>query len=173
MRRRAGFTLMEVLVAIVVATGVVVTARAILVAIADGGQRLADASAVQDAERNVDQLLRVALLEARTLSQDSVTFLGTSRGFVLRTWCPAPGGWTEPCDVAVAVLDSVPAIVMRPGLLATDLIVRRARQSVELRYLASAANGGTWLRAWSSSSELPLAVGLLIDGDTLMLPVGK
>jgi prepilin-type N-terminal cleavage/methylation domain-containing protein len=173
MIRRAGFTLMEVLVAIVVATGVVVTARAILVAIADGTQRLADASAVHDAERNADQLLRTTLLQARTLSQDSVSFLGTPKGFVLHSWCPAPGGWTEPCDVAVAVLDSTPAVVVRPGVLAADLIVRRALRSAELRYLASAANGGTWLRTWSSSSDLPLAVGLLIDCDTLMLPVGK
>jgi prepilin-type N-terminal cleavage/methylation domain-containing protein len=173
MRRRAGFTLMEVLVAIVIGAGVVVTARAILVAIGDGTQRLADASAVHDAERNADQLLRTALLQARTLSQDSVSFLGTSRGFVLRSWCPAPGGWTEPCDVTVAVLDSTPGIVMRLGLIAADLMVRHADRSAELRYLASAANGGTWLRGWSSPSELPLAVGLLIDGDTLMLPVGK
>jgi hypothetical protein len=34
-------------------------------------------------------------------------------------------------------------------------------------------NGGEWQLAWPSRITLPLAIGVLIDGDTIILGIGE
>jgi len=57
-RGRAGFTLVEVMVAIVITVIVLAGARALLGQIADQGDRITAAAAAGDGEANADALLR-------------------------------------------------------------------------------------------------------------------
>jgi hypothetical protein len=43
----------------------------------------------------------------------------------------------------------------------------------ELLYLADARDGGQWLRNWSTVLIAPLAIGAVIDADTLVLAIGE
>ena len=173
MKIQRGFTLIEVLVAIVVAAVVLGAGRAIVASVADAAARAARASADQDAEFAGEALARSLVGHARTLQGDSITFLGSQREFVVRTWCPVVGGWTEPCDAGFAIDDSARSLVFRTGFGTGPVPVLHVSESLALRYLASAEYGGRWLDRWSEAGELPIAVGILVGGDTLILPVGR
>lgn len=167
---RRGFTLIEMLVAIVLAALVAATARAVVETIGDAATRLAVTAVTEDAARGGDILSRTIIRQARSLRGDSISFFGTGRGFVIQSWCPVPGGWSEVCQAAFAVDDSATSVILRAG--STPLVAFRGRESVALRYLATAENGGRWVDRWASNG-LPAAVGIIVDGDTLIVPVGR
>lgn len=52
-------------------------------------------------------------------------------------------------------------------------VLRRGFQSGGLRYLHDASSGGTWLRSWREAISVPLALGVILDGDTLILRIGE
>ena len=172
MKLRRGFTLMEVLVGLFVAVAVVATARGLIDAVGDAGERVAASAADQDVIAGGELLARAIVRQARVLAGDSVSLLGTARGFIIESWCPVPGGWSEPCSAAFVLDDSTRSLMLRSGKAHDLTRVIQARQLISIRYLASVVGGGQWLAGWSAS-DLPLAIGVIVDGDTLLLPAGR
>ena len=109
--REDGFTLVELLVAIVIAAGVAATARGVVATIGDAGLRLASASAAEDSIAGGELLSRWIIRQTRRLPGDSLGLFGTDRGFVIQSWCPVAGGWAEPCEVTFAVDASTASLV--------------------------------------------------------------
>jgi hypothetical protein len=159
-------------VAIVVASVVLGTAHSIVTTIADSGDRVSFASVDEDAAFAGQLLLRSLVSQARTLQADSISFLGSPREFVVRTWCPVVGGWSERCDADFAIDDSTRSLMLRTGAGAAPVPLVHADR-LAIRYLASAADGGRWVDRWSSAADLPVAIGVIADQDTLILPVGR
>lgn len=173
---RAGFTLVEVMVAVVVMGVVLVGARAMLGQVADGADRISAAAEAADREANAEGLLRVIAgrLELPAHPGREAGFEGTPRGVRFQSWCEVPDGWLERCRASLGFieLEDGPALVLR---LSTGELVplRRGFGSGELLYLREAGNGGTWMKTWGASIAAPLALGIVIDGDTAIVRIGE
>ena len=171
---RRGFTLVEVLVALAIAGTVVVTARALLEAIADDAERLVDHAAANDTDANSERLLRrlVSNLEVGT---DTVRrFAGDERAARFTSWCDVPRGWQERCAVTLAIDTDGTEPVLAAALSTGEvLVLRRGFTNASLHYLGDAARGGTWFRSWGESVTAPLAIRAILDSDTLILRIGE
>lgn len=171
---RAGFTLIEVIVALGIAGLVLVSARALLTAVADSADRIALAAVTADRDANAERLLRGLFLQVDTSDGDRIHFIGNERALRFVTWCDVPAGWQERCTVTLGVV-SVEGEFALTVLIDNHemIIVRRGTRSGALRYLYSPAAGGTWLPSWESVTSTPLAVAAIVDGDTLFLRIGE
>jgi prepilin-type N-terminal cleavage/methylation domain-containing protein len=169
---RAGLTLIELIVALTITALVLLGARVMMEGVADAAARVAAGARRGDEEANAERLLRsvVGRLEAGT----DKPFTGDIRKARFSSWCDVPGGWQDPCEVAV-VFDSLggrPALVV---VLSTAevLSLRAGFTSGQLRYLSDASGGGQWFREWSSGLTTPVAIGVIVDGDTLLVRVDE
>ena len=55
----------------------------------------------------------------------------------------------------------------------TRVILLRGFARGSFRYLENAENGVTWQRVWGRGVSAPLAIGVILDRDTLIVPVGE
>ena len=171
---RDGFTLVEVLVALAIAGTVVVTARMLLEQLADDAERLVAHAATNDREANAERTLRELVLRLEVGTEDSRRFAGEERAARFTSWCDVPRGWQERCTVTLAIDTQGPEPVLVASLSTGELlVVRRDFSTAALRYLGDAARGGTWFRSWGESITAPLAIGVVLDADTVILRIGE
>lgn len=176
-RADAGFTLLEVMVALVISALVLLGARALLQQVGGVGEDVAAASAVADAEANAERRLRDWMARVEVPFDTSSTrdpgFVGTAEGARFTTWCEVPDGWLERCRASLGLIevggDHVLALSAEGG---ETIPVRRGFAEGTLLYLVDAGRGGRWLAGWQSDVSPPLAVGVAMDGDTLILRIG-
>jgi prepilin-type N-terminal cleavage/methylation domain-containing protein len=170
---RAGFTLIEVLIAMAIGATVVLGARVLMERLGDGALRIGEAARAADADANGERLLRALVGSVEVGPEAALAFGGDEREARLTSWCETPAGWQERCRVTLVVgtLDGTPALL---AALSTGdtLVVRRAARFAALRYLESAAGGGRWFRYWDDGLLAPRAIGVLLDGDTLIVRIG-
>jgi prepilin-type N-terminal cleavage/methylation domain-containing protein len=173
-RRRAGFTLVEVLVALALAGVVLLGARTLLEHLADETHGVTQRAASADAIANGERLLRTLAGRLEVGTAESGPFSGTSEAAHFTSWCEVPQGWLERCDVTIALeqLAGEFALVARLDD-APPLVLRRGFASGALRYLNSAAQGGQWFRSWGTGITAPLALGVILDRDTLIIRIGE
>lgn len=181
MSRRA-FTLLELLVALSIAGVTVLGGRWVLEGIATHGSNVRHGAAAASARANADHLLRelVGRMEIGATAEHG--FGGAEHEVVFTSWCEVPDGWLERCRVRLAV-DSAAggghALVLRAHSLARTqsvaqpLALMRTTQAPKLRYLVSAVDGGTWFRSWGLGITAPIAIGIIADGDTTIIPIGE
>jgi hypothetical protein len=55
----------------------------------------------------------------------------------------------------------------------TGVIIADNFEQGALRYLSAASGGGVWFHAWGQGITAPLAIGIVLDGDTTILPIGE
>jgi prepilin-type N-terminal cleavage/methylation domain-containing protein len=173
-RGRAGFTLLEVIVALAVTGLVLLGARAVLSQLGVDAERIEAAAAASDRRSNGDALLRAVVGRTANSVPDRARFVGDATGARFESWCEVPAGWLEPCQAVLGIVrtgDSASVVLtlstgeMVP--LATGL--RRAR----LRYLVNPGEGGQWLGEWTSQLSTPAAVGVEADDSLWIVPVGE
>ena len=167
---RRGFTLIEVMVAIALSGIILLGARAMLVQLADDSDRIVSTAADADREANGDRLLR-ALVGRMEAGSDSIPALvGAERAARFHSWCDVPAGWQERCEITLAIVElgaegEEQALVARfPD--GEVIPLRQGFRSGTLRYLHAAGEGGAWLRSWESTITTPLAIGVVVDGET-------
>lgn len=171
---RGGFTLVEVLVALAIAGTLVVTARMLLEQLAEDAERLVAHAATNDAEANADRTLRELVSSLEVGTDDARRFAGEERAAQFTSWCEVPRGWQERCTVTLAIDTQGPEPVLVASLSTGELlVVRRDFSNAALRYLGDAARGGTWFRSWGESITSPLAIGIVVDADTVILRIGE
>jgi prepilin-type N-terminal cleavage/methylation domain-containing protein len=173
-RDRGGFTIIELLVALLVGAMVVLAARLMLEGVADDARRIARFAEHSDHDANAERALRstVESLDVGTVGVRS--FEGDERAVRFTSWCARPGGWQERCDVTLSITgDSAAAtlVLALPG--DKPLNVRSGARHGELCYLADAHDGGRWVRRWGAGLGVPLAIGAILDADTLVLRIGE
>jgi len=172
--RRAGFTLLEVVVALAVTGVVILGARAVLAQLGDDAARMTATAAADDREANAGQLVRDLLGRAEAPGQGGPRFVGDARAVRFDTRCDVPAGWQERCQAEIGVVEvnGVPTVGLT---LSTGeaVVLRRGFGRAVLRYLYDPGNGGTWVGSWSSAFSLPWAVGIEVDGETVILPIGE
>ena len=173
---RRGFTLVEVMVALVVMGVVLVGARTMLGQIADDADRITAAAADADREANAEALLRAVAgrLELSATPADSARLEGEPRGMRFRSWCEVPDGWLERCRASLGFIQVDGGNVLALRLSTGELVqLRRGFRTGELVYLRDAGDGGDWAGRWSTRLAAPLAIGIVIDGDTTIVPIGE
>jgi prepilin-type N-terminal cleavage/methylation domain-containing protein len=174
---RAGFTLVEVMVALVVMGVVVVGARAMLGQIADDADRITAAAAEADRASNADLLLRTIagrLEVAPVAGEEQTRFEGESQGARFHSWCEVPDGWLERCEASLGFIELEGENVLALRLSTGELVpLRRGFRTGEMTYLRDAADGGAWVRRWGASITAPLAFGIVVDGDTTIVRIGE
>lgn len=169
---RKGMTLLEVIVALSISAMVVLVARELIASVAQASTRVELGRRAAAWRGNGDLLVR-RLLASVPLVADSAPFAGSERVVSFRSSCLSPGGWTEPCSVMLATLRSDSgALLLSFSGSPEPVVLRSGFHHAAFRYLANASGGGRWTAHWTEPDELPLAVGILVDADTTIVPVG-
>lgn len=173
-RHDAGFTLLEVTVALAVAALVLLGARAVLERMGDGADAIAAHAEAADRAANGERTLRALAGRLEVPPGEEEAFAGTPRAARFRTWCEVPDGWLERCRAVVGVvrLEDGTALVASLSTGGTVPLLR-GLDGAELRYLRDAADGGLWLERWRSAVEAPLAIGVVVPGDTVIVRIGE
>ncbi|HEX5178973.1 MAG TPA: prepilin-type N-terminal cleavage/methylation domain-containing protein [Gemmatimonadaceae bacterium] len=174
MRRLDGFTLIEVLVALLVGAMVLAGVRAVLEALGDSSEIAEAATASMDRRATGEDLLRRLAERLDNATPGATPFVGTQRVTQFSSWCEVPRGWLERCTIVLAfdTIGSGPALVARIGdSIRIPLVTGFAQGS--FRYLESADNGGAWERVWGRGVGAPLAIVVIVDRDTVIVPVGE
>jgi prepilin-type N-terminal cleavage/methylation domain-containing protein len=168
----SGFTVLEVIVALTVGAMVMLGARLMLTAIADGADAIRAEAAELDDEANAERLLRALLRQVETAGEGA-EFGGDRRRVRFTSWCTVPGGWPERCRAELTISEAAGESALL-GTLSTGeiLTLRRDFTDAELRYIGDAARRGTWFEVWGEGIALPVALGILVDRDTLILRIG-
>lgn len=172
-RADSGFTLLEVVVALAIAGMLLLGARWVLSAVGDGTERVSAEAGEVDAAANAERLARDLALRTE-VRLGGERFRGDARGVRWGTWCDVPAGWQERCRVTLAVLSTegrnVLALAFDDGAIVP---VREGFTAGQVMYLRSAESGGVWSAAWDSEIAVPLAIGVVMDRDTLVLRIGE
>ena len=174
--RRAGFTLVEVMVALAVMGVVILGARSMLGQIADDADRITAAAAEADRDANADALLRTIAgrLEVSPVAGDEARFEGEPRGARFHSWCEVPDGWLERCEASLGIIQVDGQNVLALRLSTGEMVpLRRGFEEGEIAYLRSAADGGSWVRSWGASITAPIALAVIVDGDTTLVRIGE
>jgi prepilin-type N-terminal cleavage/methylation domain-containing protein len=174
--KRTGFSMIEILLALVVIGIVVLTARVILERVSDGAVGTTEAAQEADRSANVDRLLRalVGNLEISTATDSERRFRGAPFGAQFHTWCEVPDGWLERCTAVLGIVELSGALALVLSLSTGEqVVVRRGFGYGELRYLRDSGGGGNWTTQWSTSGDAPIALGIVIDGELSLLRIGE
>lgn len=163
-----GFTLLEVLVALIVAATVLLSAHWMAGAVADATERVAEEGGAADARANSERLLRRL---AATAEPAAAPFRGNRQIMRWSTWCDTADGWQERCTVELAMVQRREGATLLLALPHGQLVVvREAVRRGGFRYLTAAGGRGSWTGEWAASSP-PAAVAAEMDSDTLILPM--
>lgn len=154
MRRRDGFTLIEVIVAMIVAAVVIMAAHRIFTGVADG------AKAVDVARETLDRGVNARRwLKATILSLDP-PFEGRAKHASFTSWQLVPGGWFEQAPIQLRQDGS--RFVGTTG--AESLQLGDSVSDVAFDYLLDPGADTKWVREWISPVSAPLAIRLRIVG---------
>ena len=173
-RARPGFTLIELLVALMVGAAVVLGARLMLEGVADDATRITHLSRRVDDDANAERVLRATVSAIDVGSAGSSSFDGDEHTAHFASWCARADGWQERCAATLTVTagSDAPAVVVLDRGTAIARLRTEGRRA-ELRYLVDAHDGGRWLRRWDAGLTTPLAIGVVLETDTLVLVIGE
>lgn len=172
-RERAGFTLVEVLVALSIGAVVLVSARALLDGLASHTRTTVRAMHDADIEGNGERLARQVAGNLILATDPAPSFIGTEKEAMFDAWCPAPRGGLERCQIRLAVASSVKEPGVELSLSTGTKVELLHGANARLRYLSDAAEGGHWEEVWRQPQTPPLAVALSAGGRSLVLRIGE
>lgn len=167
-KARAGYTLVELSVALFVGAIALAGGGMVLEHLGDVGQRLVTATSRDRARSEHEQRMRAKVRSVD--ASDIGSFNGTPARAEFKAWCgPAAPPLPDKCDISIAIVDRsiVAATGTRPFAEMTLI-----GEGAIFQYLESAAYGGTWRSTWQEALP-PLAVRILSSRDTIMLWIGE
>lgn len=173
-----GFTLLEILVAVMIAATLLVSADMVFEQLADSRDKDASAAMARDETQNAGALVQrwvrqIDISPEAGPTHGSHNFGGDSAQMRFTSWCISAGGWERECDVSLrAVLDSSGAALLAESSSGDSARVRLRDSTVALRYLMDANNGGHWVNSWPIGPTVPIAIGVVSRSDTVVYRVG-
>ncbi len=172
---RRGFTLLEIMVAIVVASLVLLTAGRMLAAVQGASSDLDDRMKAHADEMNAERWLSRQLQGLVVGGGPAAGFDGTSHGFSAPAWLLTPDGWFERGRLTVHLQGE--EVVADLGALGRVSLWRGVR-ALECRYLLVPGSQSRWVAEWWSPIAAPIAIRLRLAwmrpqaaADTLVLLV--
>lgn len=177
-----GFTILEVVVALAVSGVVLLGARLMFDTLASAARDTIQAGHDADQSANGERLLRSLAGRLEIGTGHSTHFGGDERSVHFTTWCDTPSGWLEHCNLVLSVepVDSKPALVAHltaveahGDLGSHTIVLATGFRSGALRYLNDPRTGGHWFIRWGEAVSAPLALGVILDGDTSIVRIGE
>ena len=153
---RRGFTLIEVMVAMLVTSLVALTANRICAAALDGGARVRTAQRELDRRGNAYLLLRDAFLSLDIGAEGSDGFLGRAGELRFSAWLPVADGWNERRTVDLVGAEG--RWLLRGALHARPVVLADSVADVRFDYLLEPGLDARWVQEWESPVSAPLAV---------------
>jgi prepilin-type N-terminal cleavage/methylation domain-containing protein len=183
-RSRDGFTLIEVLLALVIGGMAISGAALLLMSLSDRGRAIDAVAWRVDREANAERLLRTTVRNLKLSSDMTPSLEGSATSTRFRSWCDSPTGWPVPCSVHLSIRETAHGQTLslelrqshpgtRPGIdpdSPTVIDLWNRLQSARILYLIDTGQGGRWTDQWSGLVPPP-AVGVVVNSDTLILPV--
>jgi prepilin-type N-terminal cleavage/methylation domain-containing protein len=175
----AGFTLIEILVALVISAVIVLGARALLESIGDTSARIHRAALSADSLATGDEILRTLVGRIEIGTRAERGFAGDEHSAEFWSWCEVPDGWLEQCQVRLEISteDSTHDLTIDTQVSgranAPPVSLRSTGYPLELRYLNSASGGGDWFTAWGRGITAPLAIAIVSPSDTAIIAIGE
>jgi hypothetical protein len=162
------------MIALAIGGILILSARALLARLTDTTSRIVESAAVHDEDANAERLLRAIVLRVEVGSINETSFAGSDSEVRFNSWCDTPSGWLERCAIQLraSTLNDSSRITLRVNSN-PDIVVHQGERSEGFLYLNSTLTGGEWQPFWTSLITLPVAIGVVIDGDTLILGIGE
>jgi prepilin-type N-terminal cleavage/methylation domain-containing protein len=171
--RRSGTTLIEVIAAIAIGAVAILGGVLLMNQVTDTGLRISRDGRASAHEGNSVRTLRRLLREAQPSFDSTKRFRGDARSLDYITRCQMPSGWTEICHVTVSIDsigDSSAVTAQFDG--GNQFVLERHAGLLAFRYFDPVFRDSAWSTRWATSATLPLALGIVSAGDTMVLPVG-
>jgi prepilin-type N-terminal cleavage/methylation domain-containing protein len=171
-----GFTLVEVMIALLLASAVAFTAHGVFGALTEAARRSTEHRYRLDLEFNGRRML--AELLGSATNADGVGFVGQPEHLTFSAWHrSADGTW----QVSRVSLGMGSGSLVASGLPFGPALMLRDVQGLELDYLVDFGADAPWVREWDYPVSLPLAVRARVwrrsagveRVDTLLIPVGQ
>jgi prepilin-type N-terminal cleavage/methylation domain-containing protein len=169
---RAGFTLLELMVALVVGGITLTGATALYLGLSGRAEAIRATSLALSHDANAERVLRLLAQNAEGRGE-APGVRGDSAEVTLDTWCETPFGWSEPCRVRVAFGDNGRfrrLSLQRLDAASAPLVLRDSLNAGHITYLVDASRGGSWSAAWTEDVPPP-ALAVVMETDTLLLPI--
>jgi len=157
--RGRGFTLVELLVALVIAGLVVLLAHRLFAAATNSGHRLVAARAALDRTANARRWLQAAFFSLDVGQEAGDEFAGRPDHLRFTTWVETAGGWFEPRRIELVVDRGRFLAVVGDG---EPLILADGVAQVAFDYLLEPGANTKWVAEWVSPVSAPLAVRLRV-----------
>jgi prepilin-type N-terminal cleavage/methylation domain-containing protein len=175
--RHSGFTLIEVLVALVVGAIVLLGAQRILATLSDQAHALTRHATDSDRDANGERMLRDLLGRLEIGSPGTIPFTGSPDTVRFSSWCEAAEGWLERCNVTLSFAPRGDREVLRAQVgHAAPFDLVGGFSAGAFRYLESAAAGGQWFQRWGTGITAPLGIGVVVEQehavDTMLIRIG-
>ncbi len=172
---RAGFTLVELLAALLLTGVVVLLTHQVFATVSGGTRALSQRRAALDRERNAQRWLAAAW-SSLEVGGAAGGFTGAPESAAFTTWLQVPGGWFERRRVQLLVVDG--AWVADTG--GGRLWLADSMRAVGYDYLLTPGAESRWVGSWVSPTSAPLAVRLRVQRagcrgactDTLLFLIG-
>jgi prepilin-type N-terminal cleavage/methylation domain-containing protein len=170
----AGFTLLEVIVALTLAALIVTLIRAVFAVLDDGLRGVAVASSEMDRAGNAFRWLQAAFAGAYAETESDAEFRGGRDGVSLAAWDVDSLGRSVRGRITIAAAGGhlIAATATGQVIALADSVA-----SLECDYLLGLGADQHWMQQWTSPAGLPRAVRLRLDrhqrADTLLFVVGQ
>lgn len=179
-RARGGFTLLEMMVALVIGGITLSAASALYLGMSTRADAIRATSLRVTRRANAERLLRLLAANVEPRGEDPGV-RGDGRSLALGTTCETAFGWPEPCRVLLSfradgrfqrlLLRRLPATDSSAAPVdAPEMVLRDSLRAGGFAYLIDASHGGSWSAGWTEAAPPP-ALAVVLDGDTLLLPV--
>jgi prepilin-type N-terminal cleavage/methylation domain-containing protein len=160
---RGGFTLVELMVALVLTALVALLAAGTFSAASDAARRIREERIAADRAGNGRRWLEAAFLSLEVGQAGSRPFEGHPARVSFTSWLPVPQGWMERMDVRLALAGN--SLVATAGA-APPLTLMDSVRSVGIDYLLEPGEASRWASEWVSPVSAPLAIRLRIERPT-------
>ena len=162
-RSHAGFTIIELVVALTAGALLLVALYGLLAAVIDGGSRLVADRRDAEQTRQGDRWLRSAIASTSVGRPGDAEYEGGPESASFTTMLPTAYGWHEPRAVTLGVRgDSLLLAVTGTE----PIVLRHGVRALALDYLLEPGANAKWVRQWSSPVSAPLAVRVRIEMET-------
>ena len=154
MRRTAGFTLVEVMVAVAISALVILAAHRVFTGVADGAKALAASRESLDRNANARRWLKATFLSLEP------PFEGRVDRASFTSWQLSSGGWFEQKPTTLS-RDGARFVGTSAG---ASLALADGVGDLAFDYLLEPGADSKWVREWISPVSAPLAVRIRIAG---------
>lgn len=170
---RRGFTLIELMVALLLSALVVLVAHRVLTGIADAADELARSRAALDHDMNAHRWL-IEAFGSLDIGAQSGGFSGRPERVEFATSQMVAAGWRESRRIALS-LDGDSLVAVNDN--AVGLVLARGVTFFRIDYLLDPGLHARWVREWISPVSAPLVVRMRVGYrqrvDTLLLLLGS